>query len=354
MSVRQIAKMVKLSIATVSLALRDHPRISRATRSRVKAAAQRSGYAPHPKVTRMMEIIRRSSGEEPCRCLGLVSLYDSLRPWKESMHLSRIYDGMTRRAEMLGYRLEPMWLRAPQMTPRRFERILETREIKGLLCLGSPKVGDLLPGEFENYAIVTQGLSIVTSLHRVMSNAYADTLDVLNRLHRLGYRRPGLILSDYEHARGSHAHLSAYLGWCHERFGPNCALPVLPDADLQEKRFMRWLEGCRPDVLICVHPQERVREICAALRRGGIAIPADIGVIAMSQLLDDPALSGMAENQHLIGSWSVELLVGRILNEDFGLPARPRVEMVDGVWHNGKTLRTFAPSPVNVSIPRVD
>jgi LacI family transcriptional regulator len=348
MSIRQIAKMEKLSIATVSLALRDHPRISMATRSRVKAAARRSGYSVNPKITQMMGAIRQGTGEGSRGCLGLISLYDSQRPWEQSMHLSRIHDGMTRRATVLGYRLEPMWLRAPGMTPRRFKSILETRRIEGLLCLGSAEVDESLPDEFQHYAIVTQGVSIRTSLHRVISNAYADTLNVLNRLRDLGYRRPGLVLSDYEHERDSHAHLSAYLGWCHEHFGPNDALPVLTDAGMKEDKLLPWIRRCRPDAIICVHRQECVRDLCETLRRNKLSVPADIGVAAVSQVLDDPALSGLAENQHLIGAWAVELLVARIMNRDLGIPARPRVEMVDGVWREGKTLRRITPAKVNV------
>ncbi len=45
-SVRQIAKLAKVSVATVSRALNNHPDVDPATRDRVVAAANRSGYAP--------------------------------------------------------------------------------------------------------------------------------------------------------------------------------------------------------------------------------------------------------------------------------------------------------------------
>jgi LacI family transcriptional regulator len=348
MSVRLIAKRTNLSIATVSLALRNHPRISIATRGRVKAAARQCGYTRNPRIAQVMDAVRDGAGEQSRGCLGVMSLYDQPRPWEDSGHLSLIFDGMTRRAERLGYRLEPMWLRAPKMTPRRFNSILAARGIEGVLCFGGPAVDETLPAEFDRCAIVTQGVSIKTPLHRVISNAYADTVATLDRLHELGYRRPGLILSDYEHARGAHAHLSAYLGWCHQRHGPSSALPVLPDTGLDERPFLQWLKKCRPDVLVCVHGQDEVNELCAIMIRHQISIPGDIGVAAISQLLDDQTVSGMTENQHLIGSWAVELLVARIMNRDFGIPSRPRVEMVDGVWRNGRTLRQVTPAAVNV------
>jgi DNA-binding LacI/PurR family transcriptional regulator len=45
-SVRQIAKLAKVSVATVSRALNNHPDVDPSTRDRVVAAANRSGYAP--------------------------------------------------------------------------------------------------------------------------------------------------------------------------------------------------------------------------------------------------------------------------------------------------------------------
>lgn len=45
-SVRQIAKLAKVSVATVSRALNNHPGVDPLTRDRVVAAANRSGYAP--------------------------------------------------------------------------------------------------------------------------------------------------------------------------------------------------------------------------------------------------------------------------------------------------------------------
>lgn len=45
-SVRQIAKLAKVSVSTVSRALNNHPGVDPSTRDRVVAAANRSGYAP--------------------------------------------------------------------------------------------------------------------------------------------------------------------------------------------------------------------------------------------------------------------------------------------------------------------
>lgn len=68
-------------------------------------------------------------------------------------------------------------------------------------------------------------------------------------------------------------------------------------------------------------------------------MPKDLGVAAISQSLEGTEFSGLQENQHLIGVWSIELLVARIMNHDFGVPLYPRIEMVERRWVDGKSLR---------------
>ena len=40
-----------------------------------------------------------------------------------------------------------------------------------------------------------------------------------------------------------------------------------------------------------------------------------------------------------MGERTVELLVARIANQDFGIPKTPRIEMVEGHWIEGNTIR---------------
>src|SRR5947208_2146410 len=46
-SVRQVARRAKVSVATVSLVINDHPRISLATKKRVRRVMEEIGYRPN-------------------------------------------------------------------------------------------------------------------------------------------------------------------------------------------------------------------------------------------------------------------------------------------------------------------
>lgn len=338
MSVRKIAGITKLSAGTVSLALQNNPKIPAATRERVLAAARQIGYKPNAKITELMSQIRQAAKPGEGACLGVVSLYDTPRPWEKSLHLTRMHDGMAARADALGYRLEPIWMRAPGMNIRRIRSVLDARGINGLLCFGSPDIDAEFPREFDRCAIVTQGLSIRTPMHRVINHAYNDTMHALNRVYELGYRRPGLLLGEYEDERGGMANASAYLGWCEHRLGVANIMPILRMGRIEEKPLRSWLKRHAPDVVVIVHVYDMLADFCAILGNLGRQVPGDLGVVALSQILEGTPFSGLRENQQLMGQWAVELLVSRIINGDFGIPAHPRLELVESEWVDGRSL----------------
>lgn len=340
MNLRHLAKMVGVSASAVSLALRDSPRISTATKAKVMRAAKEAGYAPDAKIVDLMRHLRKPRAIRQQACFGVISFYNELRPWEQSMHLSRIHEGMLRRATELGYRLEPLWLRAPGMTLRRFASILETRSIEGLVCFGSPDFEQEFPRELSKYAVVTQGLSISTPLHRVTSHFYNDTIHALQRVYNLGYRRPGLVLGIYEDTRSAHTHSAAYLGWCEHALGAAAALPILRMREVEEPAFAEWYGRQRPDVIIFVHLPDMIPRFQATLRQLRIEVPKTLGVLVLSHRVEGTGFSGLQQNQSLMGAWTVELLAARIANRDIGIPANPRIEMVEGTWVQGETLRS--------------
>jgi LacI family transcriptional regulator len=339
MNVRHLAKQAGISAAAVSLALRDSPRISAKTKALVRRLAQEAGYTPDARIAQAMRHLRKPLAVRQHASFGVISFYDSPRPWERSRHLTKIYDGMQRRAGELGYRLEPLWLHAPAMTDRRFSDILAARGIDGLLSFGSPDFLQEFPADLRAYATVTVGLSISTPLHRVTSHFYNDTVHALGRIHALGYKRPGLVLGTHEDTRSAYAHSAAYLGWCEHTLGAGAALPVLRLREVEEPALTDWLVRQRPDAIVFVHLPDMIARFRAVLRRLQIAVPKKLGVVVLSHEVQGTGFSGLQQNQDLMGAWAVELLAARIANRDFGIPANPRTELVESEWVNGDSLR---------------
>ncbi len=339
MGLREIARRLGLSCSTVSLALQGSPRTAEATRRRVQAAAKKFGYRPNPHLVAAMSRLRASRVDGPVACFGVISFYDTPHPWEKLPHLPRIHDAMKQRAAELGYRLEPIWLRAPGMTYRRIRAILKARGIQGLLCFGSPEVDQQFPAELDDFAIVTLGQSIRTQLHRVTSHFFRDTWRTLERLHALGYRRPGLVLGHYDDRRSGHECAGAYFGWCEQRLGSAAAMEILRVGRVEPAPLQAWIRSQKPDVLVFVHLADAIPELQASLRVSRIRVPEDLGVAVVSQVIEQTRFSGMQQNQRLMGTWAVELLAGRIAHLDLGIPDHPRIELVESEWIDRATLR---------------
>jgi len=188
------------------------------------------------------------------------------------------------------------------------------------------------------FAIGAVGVSIKTKLHRVTSRPYRDTFHVWERLRALGYRRVGLVLSDYEDRRTEHSHSSAYLGWCDATLGADGALPILRLDEIEAGPFLRWRADHRPDAVVVVHSPSAVAQFKLVLDVHEIRRPEDLGVAVLSHMVEGSGFAGLQQNQFLMGAWAVELLAARIANRDFGIPAIPRIEMVESQWIDGPSL----------------
>src|SRR5688500_518195 len=107
MNLRQLARLARLSPSAISLALRESPKISAATKKRVRELAKKHGYQPDARLAAVMSGLRKTSGPRQTACFGVISLYPEEQPWEQNLHLKRIYEGMCRRAAEIGFRLEP-------------------------------------------------------------------------------------------------------------------------------------------------------------------------------------------------------------------------------------------------------
>jgi LacI family transcriptional regulator len=339
MNLRELAQLVQLSPSAVSLALRGSLKISAATKKRVRNLARKVGYRPDPRLSTIMSYLRKPATVRQAACLGVISFYEALRPWESSIHLARVHNGMMRRANELGYRLEPLYLRAPGMNVRRFRSILEARGIEGLLCLGAPDFYQDFPAKLDVSAIVTQGLSVRTPLHRVTSHTFNDTVAALDRLHQFGYLRPGLVLGQHEDLRCAHLHSAAYLGWCEHRLGLGRTPPICRLKKVEPEPLLLWLKQHRPDALVFVHNHDVLDEFRDMLRKNLVRVSQDVGVVVISPFLENSGFDGLQENQRLIGARMVELLTARIAIRDFGIPTHPHIEMVESYWIKGNSLR---------------
>lgn len=341
MSVRSLARQLGVSATAVSLALKGSSRVSSSLRERVRRAARSAGHVPNARLTELMYELRHSVRPAYRATLGVISLFPEEKPWQERPawgHLGVFDAGARASAESHGYKLENFWLKRPGMTPARLRAILETRGIKGIICLGSLDPEETFPPALRRFAVVTQGASIPDRMHRVMSHFAADARTLFGELHRRGYRRPGLVILASGDRRTDHLYTATFLSHQERIFAPP-PVPILRAETWDAREFTTWFSRHQPDVIVLHQyaPYLDAVEGFLAVRR--LRIPRDIG-IALLDLNPTPArYSGIGQDPARMGATAAELLLGRLLLRDFAFPAHPKVELVTGSWNEGKTLR---------------
>lgn len=123
-----IAKEAGVDKSTVSLALSGHPRISAATKERVRAVAERLGYAPDPALSSLAAA--RWQGRRDHKGLVLAFVCDDLK--KAEPELRAYLAGVKRQAALLGYGVEVFSL-AAYPSAAALLRVVRQRNLRGMV-----------------------------------------------------------------------------------------------------------------------------------------------------------------------------------------------------------------------------
>lgn len=338
-SIKSIAEAARVSIATVSLALRNHPRISKATIARVQKIALELGYRPNPLVTALMTHVRSTSRSESGATLAFLNAYPEKNPLKVSPAYARYFRGVTDRAASLGYGMDTFWTKEPGMTALRLSNILTARGIIGIVVGSLPRGRGHLSLRWEDFCACSLGYSMWRPhLHRAVSHhAYAMAL-VLKKLQRLGYKRIGFAVSPNFDERVDH-HWMAHFLWYQHGLEKKNLVPVLVDDTANMQRFPKWFAKERPDVVVAAH-------ICAYewLEKIRVDVPGDTGFVHLDVDAGLMSFSGVDQRPELIGSAAVDLLAGQLNRNERGVPGNPKLMMIEPSWVEGSSTRREASS----------
>lgn len=334
-TLQDIAKRAGVHRSTVSLALRDHPRISEDVRRQIQTLARKMDYRINPLVSALMQS-RRSSRKVKHVTLAYVTNYPTRYGWRPTHHdRPDFFPGAAERAEDFGYRLEHFWLGEPGMTPERFGSILTTRRISGLL------IGRLPPGQnslnlpWAGFSCVALGLTLRTpSLHHVTENHFDTASQAMQQCRQRGYRRVGFVFSEANDSpRVGERWLGAYLQ--QQLLQPaRDRIPVCPQAPADEATFARWFNRYRPDAILATH----ARPVIAWLKNLNQEVPRDVGMVHLEGIPESDC-AGIRYDPNQVGALAVEMLVGLLHRNETGVPEGNQHEvLLTGRWSEGLTL----------------
>lgn len=334
-SIRSLARQLGLSAATVSLALRDSPRVVEATRRRVQQAAARAGYRPNPLVGSVLTAVRRAAHGEFQAALLAINHWPGAGPPVPHPYHREVLAGARRRAAELGCSLTQVWEGPHQLSLARINGMIAARGIAGVIVMPFPETRDFRELSWGQVsAVMLDHCLTAPGLHTVLPDHQEMMLGAMEELAARGYRRPGLMVADWRDARIRHRWSAGYYSACAAVFG-RIAMPVLATPVLDAAKFGGWLRRHRPDVVIA-HGQCEVREWLQELGR---RIPADIGFLALNRTETSDPCAAFDLQPAQLGAAAVESAIAQLHRNERGVPARPKVIMQAGDFVDGPTLR---------------
>lgn len=184
-SVRDIARLANVSVATVSMVLNDNPRISRATQLHVQRIIEKVGYRPNR--------LAQSLSSKYTQVMAIV--IPALRHAFADAYFGEVISGVCDRAGKLGYKVileqaKPDYIRSKQHID-----IFERRYVDGVVCMGVNDRHHFL-AEFRDRKyplVVVDNYFPQWDLDYVVCDYRAGAEQAMNYLLQLGHQQIGLI-----------------------------------------------------------------------------------------------------------------------------------------------------------------
>lgn len=334
-TLKDIAAIAKLSVASVSLALRDHPRLPATTVERVKLIAKKLGYAPDPALSALAAHRSRVRVFRDFSVIGLVSNWSTKEAWSARPSAQQLIKGATERARELGYSLQHLWARADGTSPARFSRILQARGIRGLILAPFENPDSDLSLEWSAFSVVTiERANPFSRFHHLVPNHYADILLCWEKLRMYGYTRVGLAVRSDLAIRCSHQWEAAHA--YAQTHAPDLleSVPILELSEgTQFEQLRAWIRIHRPQAVI-----GRCENFIAAANAEGLQVPRDIGYISLNVVDDEPNASGIDQHRDIMGATAVDVLNSLLQRNQRGFQPASIGTQLDGSWLPGNTL----------------
>ncbi|WP_269522166.1 LacI family DNA-binding transcriptional regulator [Coraliomargarita parva] len=326
----EIAKACAVSTSTVSRALKDSPKLPEATRRRIQAVAADLGYAPNYSLSRVMSEIRSRKKQAYRETLGYITA-DPIR------YESRIYQGVCRRAEELGYNIDRFVLGNPAKEVSALGRMLGARGVRGLVVAPFGQAYSTLQLNWSRHAAVAIGDSLAEpDLHRVARDVVHMLRLVFARLEKRGYRRIGFLIDRSQEERMDYNTLAGVLVHDWHQSQDFRVAPLIAEK-LTAERIVDWYRRERPDLIFTMD-----HLVCDWLEAAGHFVPGDVGVFLFNCYTPDSSISGIYPAYESMGMAAVEQVSGLLDRGEFGYPEGSRRLLVPGQWCEGRTIRPLA------------
>lgn len=326
-TLQQIARAADCSLATVSYALRDDPRIRPETRTRVQTIARQLGYRPNPRFSALMSHIRNSRPIAAGERIAFVWVHTSRAESAKDPFLQRVFLGAKARAGALGFALEQFWTAERGMTDRRLSQVLKSRGIVGMLL--SPVMHEAevtLDLDWPGFAPAVIGSARWNpELHHAGHHHYMAMRMALERLAAAGCRRPLAILEADVNERARRAWEAAFAVFHPTRAAAAGLLWLGLPGD--RRTLARRIAACRPDALVV-----SAHTIIEQIRSMDVTPSPDLPIVNLHWVPTAPEIGGIDQSYDMVAANAVDLVVSQLNGHETGVPPWPRMLLFPGRW----------------------
>lgn len=332
-TISDIADAVGVHKSTVSLALRNDPRVGPETRERILRAAAELGYVPDAHLSNLMGYLRKISAETSTKHEVIAYLSSESSP-ETDIHKKPFFrkfrSGAHGELGRLGYRMETFRLADYGFNLKRVETVLRSRNINGMLV--SPPVGmdNLEAFNWDAFAAITLGYRLFKpDMHKVISDQMAAMSLALAHIEQSGYKK---VVFAYHKGRDLHSGRR----WSVSFAGSHRLFPSITDtlifAGDANGAFVKYFRKCKADALICLS-----HDFAAKLEDAGLKIPGDLGCILLDADDSPGYFAAIDQQPELLGRLAAQQLAGMLSRHELGLPTLPYILQVTPKWHHGRT-----------------
>lgn len=309
-SLRDLAKMANVSVATVSMVLNENPRISRATQIKVQRLIERTGYRPNR--------IAQSLSSKYTRVIAV--MLPALRHAFADAYFGELISGVCDKAGKLGHKVMLESAKPEFLKEKRHIELFERRYVDGVMLLGfNDRHGWL--GE-----LVDRGYPVVSAnnympdlpLGHVTCDYRGGAEQIMNYLLQLGHRKVGLIA-------GAEATATQrdIIGVYRSRLQAHGV--EIDDSYIEDGRFTEAGGAAAAEALMSRHPEitalfggndKMAVGAIYSLTRRGLRVPEDVSVTGFDDISHtayvNPALTTVHVPLYEVGALACERLIERI------------------------------------------
>ena len=335
-TLKDIARTANLSVAAVSMALRNHPSLPQHTIERVKRIAEELGYRPDPVLSALSAHRARMKHQSNVSVIAFITNWSTRDGWLESPGARQLFTHASAQADRLGYDLQPFWARQHGGFSPRLSQVLQARGIRSVILAPAENEAETNDMDWTPFTVVSlEPPALDARLPHAGLSHYNNVLRCWHELSDRGITRVGFISRgdspEFTQGQGLAAHAYQQSRCCppHDRI-PDLNLSKDTPAD----QLRTWLQTHRPVAVISSEPIHHLLPKTSLLKP-----PDQFSYVSLNVLSEEAAdVSGIDPGMDRLGETVVETLNQLQQRGLTGQNISPVGTQITGIWRDGSTL----------------